>query len=64
MDTISFADIRSQDTYSAQINFLRICTTNNDPKVIGRFEGTNKDKEALDLVEEKRSSVWVTVIPL
>ena len=26
-----------QDTYSGRINFLKIWTTNNDPKVIGRF---------------------------
>ena len=26
-----------QDAFSARMNFLRIWTTNNDPKVIGRF---------------------------
>lgn len=27
----------AQDTYSARIQFLRIWTTNSDPKIIGRF---------------------------
>ena len=27
----------AQDTYSGRINFLQIWTTNNDPRVIGRF---------------------------
>lgn len=27
----------AQDTYSARINFLRIWTTNNNPKIIGKF---------------------------
>ena len=26
-----------QDTYSSRINFLRIWTSNNNPKIIGRF---------------------------
>ena len=26
-----------KDTYSSRINFLRISTSNNNPKIIGRF---------------------------
>lgn len=26
-----------QDTFSGRINFLRIWTSNNDPKIIGKF---------------------------
>ena len=26
-----------KDTFSARINFLRIWTSNNDPKIIGKF---------------------------
>ena len=26
-----------QDTYSSRINFLRIWTSNNNPKIVGRF---------------------------
>ena len=38
-----------QDTYSSRINFLRIWTLNNNPKIIGRFY--------LDYLYESRGTV-------
>ena len=32
-----YADYGGQDTYNSRINFLRIRTSNNNPKTIGRF---------------------------
>lgn len=40
-----------QDTYSSRINFLRIWTSNNNPKIIGRFY--------LDYLYESRGRIIV-----
>lgn len=41
----------AQDTYSARINFLRIWTSNNNPKIIGKFY--------LDYLYERRGKMFV-----
>ena len=47
------ADYGGQDTYNSRINFLRIWTSNNNPKTIGRFN----PRFNLDYLYESRGRI-------